>query len=87
MKIEAGRYFNREEAYQSTEAIQDPEARTFVAYGVTTVILGRRIPASEPPGMPLDLKYLCHVFGAMYANKGALELILQGKPEELGFGP
>jgi hypothetical protein len=38
--------------------------------------------------MPLDLKYLCYVFESMYANKGALELIIQGKGDELRwFGP
>jgi len=76
-----------EEAFHYTDAIQNPEAKAFVEYGVATVITGRRICASESPMMPLDLKYMCHVFESMYANKGALELILHGKGDELRFWP
>jgi hypothetical protein len=80
------RFMNREAASLYIDGIKDPEARAFVKYGVTTVLLGRRIPEAASPVTPLDLRYLCLVLESMYANKAAIELILQGRAHELGFG-
>lgn len=79
------RFMNREAAWHHIEKIKDPDAKAFVNYGVTTVLLNRRIPEGAAPLAPLDLMYLCLVFESMYANKGAIELILQGRAEELSL--
>jgi hypothetical protein len=80
------RFINREAASLYIDGMKDPEAQAFVKYGVTTVLVGRRIAKDEAPATPLDLRYLCLVLESMYANKPAIELILQGRAEELGFG-
>lgn len=77
------RFTKRDAAHRHIQSMTNPEAKAFVQYGITTVLLGRRIPESACPVMPLDLEYLCLVFEAMYTNKGALELILQGRAVEL----
>lgn len=38
------------------------------------------------PTTPFDIRYFCEVLSAMYANRAALELIVEGKAKELGFG-
>ena len=73
------RFTNHEAASRYIDGMTDAEAQAFVRYGVTTVLLGRRIPESASPVVPLDLEYLCLVFEWMYANKAAIELILQGR--------
>jgi hypothetical protein len=79
-------FMNREAAFHYVEEMKDPEAQAFVRYGITTILIKRRIPETAAPEAPLDLMYLCLVFEAMYANKGAIELILQGRADELGLG-
>jgi hypothetical protein len=78
-------FINREAAFHFVEEMKDPEAQAFVRYGITTILIKRRIPETALPAAPLDLMYLCLVFEAMYANKGAINMILQGRADELSL--
>ena len=73
------------EATEFVSQLKDPVVRSFVQYGLTNAISGRRMEPSLQGEAPWDLRWLCEVLKAMAENRAAIEALLAGKPEKLGL--
>lgn len=73
------------EATEFVSQLKDPVVRSFVQYGLTNAISGRRMDPALQSEASWDLRWLCEVLKAMAENRAAIDALLAGKPEKLGL--